>query len=69
LYIRYDEFKMPRKKLDRTTVLARVAPTTPDKVKEIAEKLGYTYAGEGSTGQLLDAIALGKLILIHAQRS
>lgn len=60
---------MPRKKLNRTTVLARVSPATPDKIKEIAEKLGYTYGGEGSTGQLLDAIASGKLILIHTQTS
>ena len=68
MYIRYDSCQMPRKKLNRTTVLARVAPTTPDKIKEIASKLGYIYAGEGSTGQLLDAIASGNLILLHAHK-
>lgn len=56
-----------RKKLDRTNMHARVAPDTPDRLKEIAHKLGYTYAGEGSTGQLLDAIANGELILIATQ--
>lgn len=43
---------------------ARVALSTPDKLKEIARKLGYLYADEGSTGQLLDAIANGDIILI-----
>lgn len=56
-----------RKKLDRTSIHARVAPQTADKLKEIAEKLGYIYDDEGSTGQLLDAIAQGKVILIKAQ--
>lgn len=53
-----------RKKLDRTNLHARVAPHTPDKLKEIAKALGYIYDNEGSTGQLLDAIAQGRLILI-----
>lgn len=53
-----------RKKLDRANLHARVAPGTGDKLKEIAQKLGYTYKNEGSTGQLLDAIASGELILI-----
>lgn len=53
-----------RKKLERTNMHARVAPSTPDKLKEIAQRLGYTYADEGSTGQLLDAIANGDIILI-----
>lgn len=56
-----------RKKLDRTNIHARVDPKTADKVKEIAQKLGYIYDGEGSTGQLLDAIAQGDLILISAK--
>ncbi|MBR8837471.1 MAG: hypothetical protein DSM106950_26530 [Stigonema ocellatum SAG 48.90 = DSM 106950] len=34
---------------------ARVAPGTGDKLKEIAQILGYIYDNEGSTGQLLDA--------------
>lgn len=56
---------MPRKKLDRTTILARVAAETPDKVKEIAASLGYIYDGQGSAGQMLDAIASGELVLIQ----
>jgi len=56
-----------RKKLDRTSIHARVDPRTVDKLKEIAQKLGYIYDGEGSTGQLLDAIASGELILISAK--
>ena len=53
-----------RKKLDRTNLHARVAPQTGDKLKEIAQTLGYMHGNEGSTGQLLDAIADGELILI-----
>jgi len=56
-----------RKKLDRTNIHARVDHETADKVKEIAQKLGYIYDGEGSTGQLLDAIASGDLILISTK--
>lgn len=44
---------------------ARVANGTTEKCKAIALALGYTYGGEGSIGQLLDAIAEGRLILIH----
>jgi hypothetical protein len=56
-----------RKKLDRTNIHARVDPKTAHKLKEIAQKLGYTYDSEGSTGQLLDAIASGELILISTK--
>lgn len=58
-----------RKKLDRTNIHARVDSGTADKLKEIAQKLGYIYDGEGSTGQLLDAIASGEIILISAKNS
>ena len=58
-----------RKKLDRYSLHARVAPNTSDKLKEIAYKLGYIYNEEGSTGQLLDAIANGDLILISINKS
>lgn len=54
-----------RKKLDRISLHARVDPKTPDKLREIAEKLGYTYSDEGSIGQLFDAIASGKILLLH----
>ncbi len=53
-----------RKKLNRVNLHARVAPGTGDKLKEIAHKIGYIYNNEGSTGQLLDAIADGELIFI-----
>ncbi len=57
---------MGRKQLNRTNLHARVASETPDKLKEIAEKMGYTYNQSGSTGQLLDAIAQGEIILIKS---
>ncbi len=53
-----------RKKLDRVNLHARVERGTGEKLKEIAQILGYIYNNEGSTGQLLDAIAVGELILI-----
>lgn len=55
---------MGRKKLDRDSLHARVAPQTAEKLKDIAFKLGYIHGGEGSTGQLLDAIATGKVVLL-----
>lgn len=58
-----------RKRLDRTSLHARVAPKTPETLKSIALALGYTYDSEGSTGKLLDAIAEGKLLLISRQNS
>jgi hypothetical protein len=58
-----------RKKLDRTNLHARVAQGTGDKLKEIAQNLGYVYDNEGSTGQLLDAIANGEIILILSNKS
>jgi hypothetical protein len=58
-----------RKKLDRTNLHARVERGTADKLKEIAHRLGYIYDGEGSTGQLLDAIAQGEIILISTKTS
>jgi hypothetical protein len=57
-----------RKKLNRDNLHARVAPETSDKLKEIAFKLGYIYDKQGSTGQLLDAIASGEIILISANK-
>ena len=55
---------MARKKLNRHSLHARVAPDTPDKIKQIAFNLGFVYDGEGSTGQLLDAIANSEIALI-----
>ncbi len=58
---------MGRKKLDRGSLHARVAPETPDKIKQIAFNLGFMYGDEGSTGQLLDAIASGEIALISSK--
>lgn len=58
-----------RKKLNRESLHARVAPQTAEKLKEIAFKLGYIYDNSGSTGQLLDAIAQGEIILISAAKN
>lgn len=58
---------MGRKKLDRDSLHARVAPDTPDKLKQIAFNLGFVYGTEGSTGQLLDAIANAEVVLISAR--
>lgn len=61
---------MGRKKLnDRTSLYARVGTQTADAIKEIAKQLGYIHANEGSTGQLLDAIASGELSLAPAKKS
>jgi len=57
-----------RKRLNRESLHARVSPQTAGKLKEIAFKLGYVYDKEGSTGQLLDAIASGEIILLSAQK-
>jgi hypothetical protein len=53
-----------KKKLDRVSFHARVEQGTGDRLKEIAQLLGYVYNDEDSTGQLLDAIASGELTLI-----
>lgn len=57
---------MARKKEDREVLLSRVDKLTPDKIKEIAQKLGYTYNNTGSISKLLDAIARGEIILIKS---
>ncbi|NJO62603.1 MAG: hypothetical protein HC836_31560 [Richelia sp. RM2_1_2] len=57
-----------RKKLDRVSLHARVERGTVDKLKEVAQTLDYIYNDEGSTGQLLDAIANGELILIKSKK-
>jgi hypothetical protein len=46
-------------------MISRVDADTPAKIKGIAKDLGLTYAGEGSQGKLLDALAKGKLMLVH----
>ena len=58
---------MARKKLNRDSLHARVAPDTANKIKQIAFNLGFVYDGEGSTGQLLDAIAKNEVVLVSAR--
>ncbi len=48
-------------------MLARVERHTPTRIKKIAEALGYVYDSEGSTGQLLDAIANGEILLVSTK--
>lgn len=48
---------MGRPKLDRTVLQARVDSDTPEKLKQMALKLGYQWGDDGNTGALLDAIA------------
>lgn len=57
-----------RKKLNRTSLHARVNPETPGHLKEMAIKLNFTYVNsngeiEGSTGKLLDAIAQSHFLI------
>ena len=55
------------KKLDRTRMLARVDSSTPERLKAMAEALGYLYDDEGSTGKLLDAIATGEVLIVSTK--
>ncbi len=66
-YIWFTEI-MGRRKLNRTSLHARVNPKTPEKLKAMAEDLGFTYTSntgkiEGSTGQLLDAISESSFLI------
>ena len=54
---------MGRKKEDRVRLDARVARTTPERIRKLAEQLGYEHASKGSPGKFLDAIANGELLL------
>lgn len=56
--------KRGRKPLEKTDLHARVAPPTPTALREKAEKLGFKYGNSGATGEMLDAIAQGRLIVI-----
>jgi len=52
----------------RTALGARVSAATPDKLKALAEALGYLYGGGGSVGKLLDAIASGEVLLVQVKK-
>lgn len=56
--------KRGRKALDRTDLHARVAPETLPAIREIARNLGYTYGDGAATGELLDDIASGSLVVL-----
>ncbi len=58
------EKKRGRKPLDKTALHARVEHATPSALKEQAVKLGYTYGSSGATGEMLDAIAEGRLVIV-----
>ena len=56
-----------RKPLDKTDLHARVEQQTPPALNKKARELGYKYGEGGSTGELLDAIASGRLILVQQE--
>lgn len=60
--------KRGRKPLERTDLHVRVDPKTPSMLRKKAQKLGYIYGDSGATGELLDAIAQGKLALIPQEK-
>jgi len=57
-----------RKKLNRSVINVRVAPETPEILKNKAKTLGYLHGKEGATGQLLDAIAHDLIQLIPTEK-
>lgn len=59
---------MGRIALNKVKMGPRVNADTPDKIKEVAATLGYTFGGDGAVGELLDAIASGDIILISRKK-
>lgn len=62
-----------RKKLNRTSLHARVEPSTPEQLKQMAKSLGFVYVSkdgvtEGSTGKLLDAVAQSQFLIPVLQK-
>jgi hypothetical protein len=57
---------MARHKKNKKALNVRVNEPTPQKLKELAMSLGFSYGGEGHTGAFLDAIANGEFILVQA---
>ncbi len=55
---------MSRAKQDKERLTVRVSPGTSEKLNNIAEIMGYTYGDRGATGELMDAIAQGNILLI-----
>lgn len=52
------------KPLGKTNLHARVNPQTLIALRKKAQKLGFNYGDSGATGEMLDAIAEGKVVLI-----
>lgn len=59
---------MGRKKLNKYQLRCWVEPESLEKLKLIAASMGHSYAGEGSIGPLLDAIATKELLLIPTKK-
>jgi hypothetical protein len=59
--------KRGRKPLDKSSLHARVSPETASRLRAIAESLGYKYGSSGATGELLDAIASQKWVLVKKE--
>ena len=45
----------------------RVSPNTPNTLSNLARVLGFEYGNSGATGELMDAIAQGKFLLIPCE--
>ena len=55
---------MGRKPQERVMFRARVAPDTPEKLRQLAASLGHLYGGEGQPGALLDLLASEDFVLV-----
>jgi hypothetical protein len=56
------------KKNDRAQLNTRVNEKTLVDLQVLAFKLGYIYGDKGSIGQLLDAIAVGAVVLTRVDK-
>ena len=54
---------MPRPPLNRISLSLRVDRDSANAFKAIAYALGYTYNGDGSPSQLVEAIAKGEVLV------
>ena len=59
---------MGRKKLNKYQLRCWVEPESLEKLKLIAASMGHSYAGSGSIGALLDAIATKDLMIVPTQK-
>ncbi|MBW4680555.1 MAG: hypothetical protein KME19_10605 [Microcoleus vaginatus WJT46-NPBG5] len=56
-----------RPRLERTVIMARVAPETPSALRREAIKLGFIHGKGAALGKLLDAWAGGEFVLIRRE--